>query len=62
MNYSAPLKAALAAMGHDKVLFAADHPMEVQKDAVDELEAIDISPTIKAQNFETNVKRVFKMS
>jgi len=25
MNYSAPLKAALAAMGPDKVLFAADH-------------------------------------
>ena len=62
MNYSAPLKAALAAMGPDKVLFAADHPMEVQKDAVDELEAIDIAPEVKAKIFETNVRRVFRMS
>jgi predicted TIM-barrel fold metal-dependent hydrolase len=49
-------------MGPDKVLFAADHPMEVQKDAVDELEAIDIAPEVKAKIFETNARRVFRMS
>jgi 5-carboxyvanillate decarboxylase len=62
MNYSAPLKAALSAMGPDKVLFAADHPMEVQKDAVTEMEAIDISPAVKAQIFEKNVQRVFNIA
>ena len=62
MNYSAPLKAALSAMGQDKVLFAADHPMEVQKDAVDEMEAIDIPAAVKRQIFETNNQRVFKIS
>jgi 5-carboxyvanillate decarboxylase len=62
MNYSAPLQAALTAMGADKVLFAADHPMEVQKDAVTELEAIDIAPAVKAKIFQSNVQRVFKIA
>jgi 2,3-dihydroxybenzoate decarboxylase len=61
MNYSAPVKAALEAMGPDKVLFAADHPMEVQQDAVNELEAIKLSAAVKKQVFETNARRVFKL-
>ncbi|MGC3981391.1 MAG: amidohydrolase family protein [Steroidobacteraceae bacterium] len=61
MNYSAPVLAALAAMGPDKVLFAADHPMEVQKDAVDEMEAIKLSVAVKKKVFETNARRVFKI-
>jgi 5-carboxyvanillate decarboxylase len=61
MNYSIPVKAALEALGPDKVLFAADYPMEVQKDAVDEMEAIDISVDLKKRIFETNPRRVFKI-
>lgn len=61
MNYSAPVKAALEAMGPDKVLFAADHPMEVQKQAVDEMESIKLSAEVKKKIFETNARRVFKL-
>jgi 2,3-dihydroxybenzoate decarboxylase len=59
MNYSAPVKAALEALGPDRILFAADYPMEVQKDAVDELEAIDIPAADKRRIFDTNPRRVF---
>ena len=61
MNYSAPVKAALEALGPDKVLFAADHPMEVQKAAVDEMEAIKLPASVKKKVFETNARRVFKL-
>lgn len=61
MNYRAPLDAALAALGPDKVLFAADHPMEVQKDAVDEMEAMPLPPDLKRKIFETNARRVFRL-
>ncbi|MCC7460933.1 MAG: amidohydrolase [Gammaproteobacteria bacterium] len=61
MNYAAPLQAALAALGPDKVLFAADHPMEDQKEAVDELEAIALPPELKRRIFETNPTRVFRL-
>jgi len=61
MNYAAPLEATLAALGPDKVLFAADHPMEVQKDAVDEFEAIALPADLKRRIFETNPVRVFRL-
>lgn len=61
MNYSAPVKAALEAMGPDKVLFAADYPMEVQKDAVEEMEAIKLPAETKKKIFDTNVRRVFRI-
>lgn len=61
MNYSAPVIAALQAVGPDNVLFAADYPMEVQKDAVTEMEAIELSAPQKRKIFETNPQRVFKL-
>ena len=57
----APVKAALEALGPDKILFAADYPMEVQKDAVEELEAIRIATAAKRRIFETNPRRVFRL-
>jgi 5-carboxyvanillate decarboxylase len=61
MNYGAPLRAALEALGSERVLFAADFPMEVQKDAVDELEAIALPGDLKQRIFETNPTRVFRL-
>lgn len=61
MNYAAPLTATLEALGADKVLFAADFPMEVQKDAVDGLEAIAIPADVKRRIFDTNPARVFRL-
>ena len=61
MNYATAVQQALAALGPDKVLFAADFPMEAQKDAVDELEAIGLSADVKRRIFETNPARVFRL-
>jgi hypothetical protein len=44
-----------------RVRFAADHPMEVQRDAVQEMEAIELSTELKRSIFETNPRRVFKL-
>jgi 5-carboxyvanillate decarboxylase len=61
MNYRAPVQAALQAMGVDKVLFAADYPMEVQKDAVNEMEGIPLTSQEKRKIFQDNAMRVFKL-
>jgi 2,3-dihydroxybenzoate decarboxylase len=61
MNYEAPVLAAIKAMGADKVIFSADYPMEVQKDAVEGMEAIPLTPAVRKQMFETNARRVFKL-
>ncbi len=61
MNYSAPVKAAIETMGVDKVLFSVDHPMEDQKQVVEEAEAIDLPAAVKKQFYETNARRVFKL-
>lgn len=61
MNYAAPVREALEALGPDRVLFAADHPMEVQKDAVDEFEAIGLPDDVKRRIFDTNPARVFRL-
>lgn len=61
MNYDAPVRAAIEAMGEDKVLFAADYPMEVQRDAVVEMEAIKLPAALKRKIFESNAVRVFKL-
>lgn len=61
MNYTAPLAAAVAAMGSDKVLFAADYPLELQKDAVQGLEAAGFGADVKKNIFESNPARVFKL-
>lgn len=61
MNYAAPVKAALEVLGPDKLLFAADYPMEVQHDAVQELEALPIAAGLKRRIFETNPARVFRL-
>jgi len=61
MNYEAPVLAAIKAMGADKIIFSADYPMEVQKDAVEGMEAISLTPAVRKQVFETNARRVFKL-
>lgn len=61
MNYSTPVKAALEALGEDKMLFAADHPMEVQKEAVDGLEAAGLAAAVRKRIFEDNPSRVFAL-
>ena len=61
MNYTAPLQLAVTSLGVDKVLFAADWPMEVMDDAVRGLERAPISRAQKRAIFDTNVRRVFRI-
>jgi 5-carboxyvanillate decarboxylase len=62
MNYAAPVRATIEALGVDRVLFSADHPMEVQRDAVTEMEGIRLTPAEKRKVFETNARRVFRFT
>jgi len=59
MNYRAPLLATIAQIGADRVMFAADYPMEVQADAVQEMEAMPLSMQDKWKVWETNARKVF---
>ena len=61
MNYQAPLLATIAQLGVDRVLFAADYPMEVQADAVEEMEAMPLSMPDKWKVWETNARKVFAL-
>jgi 5-carboxyvanillate decarboxylase len=59
MNYSAPLLATIAQLGVDRVLFAADYPLESQRDAVRQMEAMPLAAADKAKIFDANPTRVF---
>ena len=59
MNYKVPMQAAIAALGIDKVLFAADHPMEDEAEAVQLAEAVPMSAADRAKLFEGNARRFF---
>jgi predicted TIM-barrel fold metal-dependent hydrolase len=61
MNYAAPVRAAITALGIERVLFSADHPMEVQSDAVREMEAITLSAVERRMIFDGNARRVFRV-
>jgi len=61
MNYQVPLMATLAQMGADRVMFAADYPMEAQADAVQEMEAMPLSMADKWKVWETNARKVFAL-
>lgn len=61
MNYWPQMRMSLEVMGADKVLFAADYPFENQAGAVSLAEAFPLSAEGKAQFFEGNATRVFKL-
>ena len=59
MHYPAPLTATIAQLGVDRVLFAADYPLESQRDAVREMDAAPISDADRRKIFDANPARVF---
>jgi 5-carboxyvanillate decarboxylase len=61
MNFQVPLMATLAQLGPDRVLFAADYPMEVQEEAVEAVEAMPLSMQDKWKIWELNARRVFAL-
>lgn len=59
MNYKAPLEATIAQLGVDRVIFAADYPLESERDAVQQIEAMGLSANDKRKIFELNPTHVF---
>jgi 2,3-dihydroxybenzoate decarboxylase len=61
MNFAAPLRMTMEVMGVDNVIFAADYPFEVVRDAVDAVDALDLPDEDKAKLYHLNAKRVFAL-
>ncbi len=59
MNYPAPLVATIAQLGIDRVIFAADYPLESERDAVREMNAMPIADEDKRKICDTNPALVF---
>lgn len=59
MNFPAPLRTTIEQIGIDRILFAADYPLESQEDAVNQIEATQLSSEEKAKIFDTNPTNVF---
>jgi 2,3-dihydroxybenzoate decarboxylase len=61
MNYRLPLMMTVELLGIDNLLFAADWPFEVQRDAVDAMDAMPLSEADKEKIYHLNAKRVFAL-
>jgi len=61
MNFPAPLRAVIDILGADKVLFAADHPFEDQREAVDEFAAIPLTADERGRIAHENAERLFRL-
>ena len=61
MNFAAPLKAAIATLGVERVLFAIDYPFEDQAADVAKFEAMGFGEDEKRMLYQTNSERVFKL-
>lgn len=59
MNFNAPMRAAIEVLGADKVMFAADYPMERQDEEVAKFAALDLTPDERKRIGEDNARRVF---
>lgn len=62
MNFSAPVRAAIEILGAERIMFAADYPMENQKEEVDRFDALELSPDERLQISELTARRVFKIA
>lgn len=62
MNFAAPMRAAIDILGADRIMFAADHPMEDQKAVVEEYLAIPLTDAERRQISELTARRVFKIA
>jgi 5-carboxyvanillate decarboxylase len=61
MNYHRQLVMTVEELGIDRVLFAADWPFEPSREAVEGLETAPLSTAAKAQIFQRNAERVFRL-
>lgn len=61
MNYAPSVRQAIAVMGADKVLFAADWPYEDAVAATAAFDAIPMSPRERRMLYQTNAERAFRL-
>jgi len=61
MNFKEPLRAVIDILGADRVMFAADYPMENQRVEVDAYHAIPLSDEERRQVSELTARRVFRL-
>lgn len=61
MNFKEPLRAAINILGADRVMFAADYPMENQREVVDAYRDIPLTDQERLQISELTARRVFKL-
>lgn len=59
MNFPAPVRAAIDILGTDRVLFAADYPLEDEAACVNDFDAIPLSDEERLKLYELNSRRVF---
>jgi 2,3-dihydroxybenzoate decarboxylase len=62
MNFAAPVRAAIDILGADRIMFAADHPMENQRREVEAFKALPLSVDERRKLGETTARRVFKLN
>jgi 2,3-dihydroxybenzoate decarboxylase len=61
MNYRLPFMMTVELLGVDNILFAADWPFEIARDAVDAMDAMPLSEADRAKIYHLNAKRVFRL-
>ncbi|MDN3310211.1 amidohydrolase family protein [Microbacterium oryzae] len=62
MNFAAPVRAVVDILGPERVLFAADHPMEDQAAAAAAFRALDLNPHERTLISHENAERVFGLA
>lgn len=61
MNYPAQLRAVIDILGAERIMFAADHPLENQKEVVGDFGRIPLSIDERRQISELTARRVFRL-
>lgn len=61
MNYWPQLRMSIDVIGIDRLMFAADYPMEVEGDAVAAIDAAPMTASAKAKLYHGNAERVFRI-
>ncbi len=59
MNFNAPLRATIDIIGADKIMFAADYPLEDQKEVVGAYQSLDLTEDERFHISEGTARRVF---
>jgi predicted TIM-barrel fold metal-dependent hydrolase len=57
-----PLNCAIAALGHERIMFAADYPFEDAEEAGHWMDNVPLDAKVRADIGANNAKRAFKLT